>query len=249
MLTCRWSEAERVIEGMDWTRAGLYIQASIDTLRSHLAFYRGQFEDAEALVAEAADNVLQIGDLQAVLPTLLAMAQAQAALRKTDSFVRTLRRAIETRGSTVELSLSSWFLFEAVDTLAGLATADADAQAIRTGAELLDRLGVQVREDLLSAAGRTAADVGRALFGAAVEQLGALARRTGMEVPRVSGDRFPGRVEAISVLEREHRCFDAARVRLWLAEDGHPDMAEPARSTFAGLGAHAFLTRATAIRG
>ena len=49
---------------------------------------------------------------------------------------------------------------------------------------------------------------------------------------------------ALGVLEREHRFFDVARIRLWRAEDGTPIRPglEAALATFEELGAHPHLS-------
>jgi hypothetical protein len=56
-----------------------------------------------------------------------------------------------------------------------------------------------------------------------------------------------GRSGALSVLEREHRLFDAARIKLWLAEEAggrSPDL-DAASATFDELGAHPYRERAS----
>jgi hypothetical protein len=47
------------------------------------------------------------------------------------------------------------------------------------------------------------------------------------------------------VLDREHRRFDAARIRLWLAEDGETGADLPeVIAVFEELGAHPYVGRA-----
>jgi hypothetical protein len=55
---------------------------------------------------------------------------------------------------------------------------------------------------------------------------------------------------AIPILEREHRVFDAARVRLWLAEGGAGSEAsgDAGAATFDELGAAPYLARAQRAR-
>ena len=60
-------------------------------------------------------------------------------------------------------------------------------------------------------------------------------------------DGAPSRVEALSLLDHEHRLFDAARIRLWLAEDGDTSLLESATATFDDLGAHPYLARARSL--
>jgi hypothetical protein len=112
-------------------------------------------------------------------------------------------------------------------------------------------LAERLRVDLLSPAGRAAGQVGRALFGAAVEQLEALSRAAGLPPPALPiGEAFPGRSEATTVLDAEHRLFDGARIRLWLAEQaGDAARLGNARAVFEELGAHPYLARASAVPG
>jgi hypothetical protein len=90
----------------------------------------------------------------------------------------------------------------------------------------------------------------RAMVGAAIEQIGLLCRRLGMPPPAIEGvPPLPGRADAAVVLEREHRLFDAARARLWVAEEsGDESLSRVARATFEELGALPFLARLVARR-
>jgi hypothetical protein len=91
----------------------------------------------------------------------------------------------------------------------------------------------------------------RAMFGAAREQIGALCRRLGLAPPEFGDEgAFPGRADAAGTLDQEHRLFDAARARLWMAEEA-ADAAtvSDALSTFEMLGAHPYLLRAKAVGG
>jgi hypothetical protein len=85
--------------------------------------------------------------------------------------------------------------------------------------------------------------------GAAVDQLGRLARDAGasFEPPAES---FPGTAEALALLTQEHRTFDVARINLWMAEAGEqaPDLAG-ATALFEELGAHPYLERARRMTG
>ena len=73
----------------------------------------------------------------------------------------------------------------------------------------------------------------------------------GMDAPSLQNRaRFPGRTEALPTLDDHHRVFDAARIRLWLAEErGDGSLLAGARGTFEELGAHPYLARATALAG
>jgi hypothetical protein len=100
-----------------------------------------------------------------------------------------------------------------------------------------------ITEDVAAAGDIVAVDVRQALFGAAVEQLAFLAGRVGVDFDAPS-EPLPGRREALSVLDREHRTFDASRVRLWLAEAGTDSELAAAAALFEELAAHPYLERA-----
>ena len=157
--------------------------------------------------------------------------------------VETMRLAIERRGDTTEGDLSAWLAFEATDAL----TASSSASPIR---RLCARVWSSSRRSADGSRPRALArgdlvqvEVRHALFGAAVEQL------VGWGTHRCVGLRCrtpspPGALAALPVLDREHRLFDAARIRLWLAEEGG-GRAGPrlAAAIFEELGAHPYIER------
>jgi len=236
IVTARWSEADRVLEVMNPSRGEAYLESEVLSLRTHLATYRGQYDDAMALASGAAEDAERIGDLQAVLPTFAGLAAAQAGLGNDAEAVATLRRAIDRRGANHEAIISSWFLFEATDTVVAIGVRDPGAPAFRSGLELMSAFATSLAPDVAASGDLVRADVLRALFGASVEQLASLGH-----APVPANAVLPGRAEAAILLDREHRLFDAARIRLWLAEGGAS--VETAR-TFEELGAHPYLARA-----
>ncbi|MEP6680593.1 MAG: hypothetical protein ABJB65_03850, partial [Chloroflexota bacterium] len=250
IVSGRWEEAERVIADVEWTRTGEYIEVSIATIRSQLATYRGQFDEAVRILGGAEEAAVRIGDQQAVLPTLVAVAQAQAGLGNDREALAALRRAMEQSGSIADGSLGSYFLFEAVDLLVGArrrAEAPIEESLLASGAQLLGEYALGL-ESAAAAGGEASTDgVRRALFGAAVEQLGSLSRSLGLAPPALeNGARFSGRLEALPTLDDHHRTFDVARVKLWLAEE-RPEAAflADARRTFEELGAHPYIARSS----
>jgi adenylate cyclase len=253
LVSGRWAESEAAIAAVEWARAGQYIQTSIATLKAQLANYRGRYDEAAAILGDSADIAIRIGDQQAILPTLVASAQAQTGLGNDVAAVGILRRAIEQPGSTADGALGAYFLFEAADLLTAArlrSEAADDPAAIGAGAELLARY-VSDLEAAVAVGGEASVDaVRRALFGAAVEQISSLCSGLGLTPPALeNGARFPGRAEALPTLEDHHRVFDTARIRLWLAEERRdPVMLAGARATFEELGAHPYLARATAPR-
>jgi tetratricopeptide (TPR) repeat protein len=245
LVSGRWAEAEAEIGTIEWTRAGQYIQTSIATLRAQLANYRGRYDEAAALLVDGPDIAIRIGDQQAIMPTLVTAAHAQAGLGNDADAVAILRRAIEQPGSTADGTLSAWFLFEAAD----LVTAARQRADHLAGVELLAGFAPGL-EASVGVGGEASVDaVRRALFGAAVEQLASLCGTLGLSPPLLQGSaRFPGRLAALPTLEEHHRTFDVARIRLWLAEErGDASLLAGAESTFEELGAHPYLARAKAL--
>ena len=245
LVSGRWSEADEVLGAIDPTRGEAYLESEVLSLRTHLAAYRGRYDDALVMAAGAAEDALRIGDLQAVLPTLAALAATQAGLGDDAEAVATLRRAIEKRGANHEAIISSWFLFEAADTLTLIAVRDPASAALRDGVELLAAFATTLEPDAVTPSDLLQTVVRHAMFGAGAEQVASLARGAGLPTPVLPpGAHLAGRAEAIPVLEREHRNFDVARIRLWLAEEsGDPALLASASRTFEELAAHPYLVR------
>ncbi|MGH2384933.1 MAG: tetratricopeptide repeat protein, partial [Candidatus Limnocylindria bacterium] len=243
LVSGRWSEADDVLDAMHPTRGEAYLESEVLSLRSHLAAYRGRYDDALAVAAGAAEDAHRIGDLQAVLPTLAALAAAQAGLGEDAEAVATLRRAIEKRGTNHEAIISSWFFFEAADTLTLIAARDPASAPVRAGVELLAAFATTLEPDASAPGDLVQTLVRHAMFGAGAEQVASLARSAGLPTPDA---RPAGRAEAVSTLDREHRIFDVARIRLWLAEEsgGDPVDLDGASRTFEELAAHPYLVRA-----
>ncbi len=250
LASARWEEAEKVLFALDAEAAEAYLRGEVLSLRGLLYAYRGRADEAAAMTAGVAETALGVGDLQAVIP-VLATELAIAIGREDDArAVALLHEAIERRGDIVEKPLSAWLVFEATDALTALFVRDPGSHALREGVDLLASFCTRIGPDVASGGELIHVAVRHALFGAAVEQLGSLAQRTGMSIS-LPVDLPASRSSALSVLEREHRLFDAARIRLWLAEDGDPSSADldTARTTFAELAAHPYLERASAGAG
>ncbi|HET9880066.1 MAG TPA: BREX system ATP-binding domain-containing protein [Candidatus Limnocylindria bacterium] len=252
MSTARWPEAERVHEGMNAERAGAYLGSDHRAQRSHLLTYRGQADEGLELAISAAELSRRIGDLQAVLPAHAALAAARAGVGDDDEAIAALRRGVERRGADRELVLTSWFLFEGTDTLAVIAARDTASPALPAGLELLAGFARTVAPDAATGGALAQTATRQAMLGAAVEALAALGRAVGLglELPSVggSGDPFPGRLDGARLLDGEHRLFDGARIRLWLAEEaGDADLLGDAAAVFEELGAHPYLLRAQHI--
>ena len=250
VVTGRWEEAERALDGVEGVKGGRYIEGEIAVLRAQLANYRGRYDDAVALVADEAEVALRIGDQQAVLPTFAALAHAQVGLGSDAEAVAALRRAIDRPRSADDGTLGSWFLFEAADLLTAArrrTDGATDEDAIASGVELLATFATALEPAAGIGGDAAVVSVRRALFGAAVEQIAWLCGVLGSPPPTLEADeRFGGRADAVSALDEQHRSFDAARVRLWLAEE-RPDPVRlaDARRTFEELGAHPYVARAS----
>lgn len=255
LATGRWDEADRAFaELAEIVRANQYVTVDVAAHRSLLASFRGQFDLASELVANAVEPALRIGDLQAFVPVFAALAHAEAGLGRPEAALRAIGRAIELIGETEEAYISSWFLFQATDTLTSLLIADEQPGAGGVAQQALSVLAAYTTR-LAPVAARgapsDAADrVRGALFGAAAEQIQAIARRLDAPAPELgsTADRFPGRERAAGVLDQAHRLFDAAQVRLWLAEESRDAaLLGDAPSVFERLGAPGHLRRAAAL--
>jgi tetratricopeptide (TPR) repeat protein len=244
LVSGRWREAEEVLFALDDAAAEAYLRGEVLGLRGLLFAYRGRYDEAAAMTADIAETARRVGDLQAVLPALATQATIRVGLGDDAAALAALGQAIERRGEIAEHTLSTWLTFEAVDGLAAIAARDPASSALREGLELLATFSSRIAPDVAQGGDLVQVEVRHALFGASVEQLGALARATGTSVDLPPG--FAGRSSALSVLDREHRRFDAARVRLWMAEEGRGSSELPAAvAAFEELGAHPYLERAT----
>jgi adenylate cyclase len=247
IATAQWSDADRVLGALKPLRGQAYLDNEIASLHAHLAVYRGRADDAAALTSDIADAALRIGDVQAVLPTLAAHAAALAGQGNDAAAITVMQRAIDRRGDSREPTISSWFLFESTDTLAVIARRDGGSAALAKGLDLISGFAQRLAPRAVARGDLVQAQVRRAMFGAAVDQLRALGAP-----PLEAGDAdgLPGRAEAALLLDGEHRYFDAARARLWLAEEKRDaTLLAGARERFEELAAHDYLARSDALSG
>jgi hypothetical protein len=221
------------------------MQTAVASYRSLLSSFRGRHDDAAEQIADYTDAAVRIGDLQAVIPALVAVAHAEEGLGNDAAAVATLRRVIEIRGERQEGPISCWFIFEAADVLTAILARDPGSSAAADGVVMLAEFAPHMAGDAATASEWTQGQVMRAMFGAAVEQIASLSRRLALPPPAMEADpAFPGRADAAGTLEREHRLFDAARARLWLAEERRDEaLLASARQTFDQLGAHPYVMR------
>jgi tetratricopeptide (TPR) repeat protein len=253
IATGHWTDAELVLDEEDWSRSELYSKTEVAALRSQIAGYQGRYEEAAALSGSMIQNAVKVGDVQAVFPSFIALAHSQVGLAKPDEAVGSLRRALELAGARKEGIIGCWFLFEGADLLTAALRRSGqapEASAIAPGLDALLQFAAELAPNAGVAGDRQIVVTCEALFGAAVEQLAALRRAGGGHEagPGIAGT-FPGRVAAIPVLESQHRGFDAARLRLWLAEEsGDPGELDAAARVFDELDARPYLSRATLLR-
>ncbi len=238
----RWQEAEKLLFGIEADVGQAYLRGEVLSLRAMLRAYRGRYDEAAAMMAGVTDSALRVGDLQAVLPVLSADATIRIGLEDDAGAVAALRQAIERRGEIPEEIMSAWLTFEAADGLTSIFLRDRASAALRDGLQLMSEFCARIGPAVMASGDLAQVDVRQALFTAAVEQIGSVASRVGLplSLPDVPG----GRREALGVLDREHRTFDAARVRLWLAEDGDDAGLSDATAAFADLRAQPYLERA-----
>ena len=246
-ISGRWEEAETVLGGIDAAAAEAYLGGEVLSLRGQMLAYRGRFEEADVLTAGVPDTARQVGDLQAVLPALMTHAAIRFGLDDEPGALAALRDAVERRGDLPDGILSAWFAFEAADELSTLFLRRPSSPALPEGLEIVASLCRVAAADVLAGGDLAQVATRHALFGAATEQLASLGRRTGTRIELPAGSAM-GRKDAVAVLDGEHRLFDAARVRLWLAEDGGDSaLADAAARTFEELGAAPYRARAGRI--
>jgi class 3 adenylate cyclase/tetratricopeptide (TPR) repeat protein len=243
--TGRWDEAERVFTNLTVAvRANAYLLVSATAFRGLIASLRGDHELGAELIRAQVEPVGRIGDLQALGPVLMSLAHTEASLGNGPQVVTALRRLVEARGDRPESDISAWITFEAADVIGWLATTDSAAAtaSLAVIVPFVDR----VAADVTRGGAPDEAAVRHAMFAAAREQLGRVARQFGVAEPAVdldSGSSVAG-AEAVHVLDRARRVFDAARVRLWLSEAGDRSQLPAAITGFEQLRAAPYLARA-----
>lgn len=245
----RWAEAEEVLFALDADAAEAYLRSETLTLRAQLFAYRGRYDEAAAMTDGLVETARRVRDMQAVLPVLTTQITIRIGLGDDATAISHLREAVERRSGTGESIISGWFLFEATDALTALHLRDPSSAALREGVRVLADFCAAFIDDAARGGDLVQVEVRHALVGAAVEQLAVLARETRVPVTLPTG-RLPGRAQALPTLDREHRIFDAARIRLWLAEEGQdPGELAAAASTFEELAAHPHAERAHRLQG
>jgi adenylate cyclase len=247
IFTGRWDEAEHALEDL----AGIsslnrYLQVNGGAYGSLVAAYRGRFEDAASLVRPVVDAALQMGDLQAFGPTLLASAHTERGLGRRMVAVEAIERGVELRADTQDNNISTWFLFEGVDVVTWLARdPDRDDALVSRGLSALAKLAAALEATPARGGTEPELRVRAGLFGAALAQLGMLQdAATGGATYADAGtrDRLRGHAAALLVARR---VFDAARVELWAAEaTGESGLAASSRTVFEQLRATPYVERA-----
>jgi adenylate cyclase len=253
IATGSWAEAEAILDEEDWSRSELYSQTEVAALRSQLASYQGRYDDAAAWSNSTIEGSVKVGDVQAVFPSFMALAHSQLGLGNVGDAVSSLRRALDLGGSRKDEILGCWFMFEGADlltTASGPSARSGESAPIASGVEALLDFAAAIAPNAGQAGDAVIVETARALFGAALEQLAVLRRVQDGVGSRVEiAGSFPGRQAAIPVLEVQHRVFDAARVRLWLAEEsGDPNGLDAAVAVFEERGARPYLARTAALR-
>lgn len=254
----RWDEAERQLAELAEIRgANRYVRVDIGAFRALVAAYRGRYDEALTVLEPHVEAAIEINDLQAYAPTLIALAHTRRGLGEARSAVDAIERGLVLRGETREANISSWYLFEGADLATWLAAngragGDGPDETVRLVA-LLHGLAVRMENDVARGGTEPELLVRRALYGAgttAVRALAASSDATPAAVARrVDAPDVEPLLRAAADLDRADRIFDAARVRLWVAELGRADVAavDAARSVFARLRAGPYLGRLARI--
>ena len=245
LVTSRWPEAERVLLAVPADPGQAYLRGEVLSMRALLLAYRGRYDEAASTTEGLDEAAIKVNDLQAVLPPLATQAVIRYGREDDEGALDMLRRAIERRGDIDEAIMSPWLLFESTDAVTARVGRDPTSAALREAVAVLAVFARHIEKDVMAGGDLVQVEVREALYRASVEQLRSLARRVGTSVD-LSEPAGDGRAEAVGVLDREHRLFDAARIGLWLAEDG--DAAGDLRAAtlvFEELNAHPHLERAT----
>jgi tetratricopeptide (TPR) repeat protein len=244
--TGRWDDAERALASPHLSRANRYVVISVAAIRALTAAHRGDYDRAAELTRPEVGAAIRNRDLLGAAPVLVALAHLEAGLGNGRAAVEAIRKLVELRGNVSEATISTWSAFEATDVVTWLAVHDDPAapDGLTAVASLADRVAADIQR------GGPPAEVAvrRALYGAAREQLQRLAGRFAAPRPLADVDAvmIPSVREAIVLLDEARRPFDAARVRLWLAEAGDSAGLAPAVDAFKQLGAAPYLARALA---
>ena len=243
LVTGRWAEAEPMIFGIDPDAAEAYLGSEVRSLARPPPRVEGPVRRGTANRSAAVGTSARMGDIQAVLPPLAALASAQAGLGEDAGAVASIDRGIELRGTSEEAMISAWYLFEVTDTLSAIAARDPSSAAVRAGVDSVATYARALGPEAARRGDLVLMAVGQVLFGAAVDQLARLSSVVGVTIERPA-ESFPDTNEALVLLDREHRIFDVARILLWKAEAGEsvPDLARAA-AIFEELGAHPYLER------
>jgi adenylate cyclase len=250
LISGRWPEAERVLWALSPSASEAYLRSEVLTLRAQLLAWRGRFDEASAFASDAAPVAERVGDIQAFMPALVAVMACKVGLEDDAAVVATIGRAIDLRGDRDEATISTWFVFEAVDALTAIAVREPGSDALRDGIERVAAFATALAPLAAQTGDLLQVEVRQMLFGVATEGLARLAQGAGVSISSPA-EPFPSTLDALPILDREHRWFDSARIRLWLAEAGEPDAAdllERARAMFEELGAQPYLQRAIALQ-
>jgi hypothetical protein len=221
-----------------------------DSVYGLLASYRGRDELAFETLLPTLHEADRVRDLQVVVPRYAALLQAHLSAATFTETPGTLARALLAVGEQRDGRLLAFFVFEAADVVGGALVASDERTATSLVEPLLRLLDAHAR---YIATGPTATDrdVRAALAGAAADTLGYAAASSGHRAAKVLaalGRNLPNLEDAAAVLERAGRPFDAARARLWAAEQGHNQGASGSRDVFEGLGAINHLRRLRTVR-
>jgi adenylate cyclase len=243
IATGRWDEAERSLREIATIHVtNRYVQLDIAAFDALLGAYRGRYEEGAGRVRPWIETAVQIDDLQAYGPAFMALAHVERGLASDEAAAAAVARGVDLMGEAPDSNVSSWYLFEAVDVAGWLRRASGDRADQALGGQLLpavDRLiGSLARRRGL---GGTQPEliVSGALFGAAQALRSLISSEP--DEPEAVRKRLLAWADD---LDSTHRIFDAARIRLGVAETFGDDAARAdALATFERLRAAPYVER------
>ena len=241
IATGRWDDAERSLREIAPIHVtNRYVQLDISAFDALLGAYRGRYDEAAARVRPWIETAVQIDDLQAYGPAFIALGQVERGLGSHDAAAAAIERGIDLMGEAPDSKLSSWYLFEAVDIAGWLRRSNADQALVDHLLPAIDRLITSL--DRRRRLGGTPPEllVRHALSGSAV-----LMRSLMSSEPHDPAAAQQQLLAWADDLDSTWRIFDAARIRLRVAEAFGDDAARAqAREAFERLRAMPYLERA-----
>jgi adenylate cyclase len=241
IATGRWDDAERSLREIAPIHiTNRYVQLDIAAFDALLGAYRGRYDQAAARVRPWVETAVQIDDLQAYGPTFVALGHVERGLGSHDAAAAAIGRGVELMGEAPDSKVTCWYLFEAVDIATWLRRANAERPLVDRLLPAIDRLIASLARRRGQGGTPSELLVARALSGSAEVMRSLLSG--GPDDPGAAQTRLLAWADDLDAMRR---IFDAARVRLGVAEAFSDDAAGAAAlRTFDRLRAAPYLERA-----